>query len=116
MDSQGSNIYNHDPDNYATTDFVASGTNYKTNHRLFVGKYTSYITDDITLTALFGKMNGTYYSDTPGLDRETPYLLHTELQRPADYATSPILNNQTVLNMDDLKHKSRNENLRLDLS
>ncbi len=115
-DSQDSNIYNYDKNTYATTDFVAPGTHFKTNHTLYVGKFTSYITDDITLTALFGKMNGTYYSNTPGIDTTTPYLFGTDQQNPAYTGGTPILNSQTVSNINDPRHTSLNENTRIDLA
>src|SRR5690349_11289423 len=115
-DSQDSNVYDYDPDTYQSTDFVTRGTHYKTTHRLYVGKFTSYITDDLTLTALFGKMNGTYFSQNPDIDPTTPYLLDTDKENPAYTGGTPILNSQTLLNIDDPAHKTLNENFRVDLS
>ena len=113
--SQDSSIYNYDPDSFATTDFVAPGTHYKTTHKLWVAKYTSYITDDLTLTALFGKMHGTYFSQQANIDPTTPYLYSTDQQNPALNGGTPILNSQTVANLDDPRHKTLNENFRVDL-
>ncbi len=115
-DSQDSSIYSYDPNTFATDGFVTRGTHYKTSHDLWVAKFTSYITDDLTLTALFGKMHGTYFSQHANIDATTPYLFSTDKQNPALNGGTPILNNQTLHYIDDPKHKSLNENFRVDLS
>jgi hypothetical protein len=58
--------YNYNYDNKTEGDLAGYSPSFKNSFKLNVVNFTSYITDDLTLTALFGKMDGTYYSNTPG--------------------------------------------------
>jgi hypothetical protein len=95
--------------------FNSNDTHTKNGEDLYVGKFTSYITDDLTVTALYGKMKGTYYSDTPGYDPTYPYLLHSERQNPSVPGYGNI-NSQTVGTINLPSHRSTSTNLRIDLS
>ncbi|HWX66078.1 MAG TPA: TonB-dependent receptor plug domain-containing protein [Rhodanobacter sp.] len=96
--------------------FSSNDTSTKTGSDLYSAKFTSYITDDLSLTALYGKMKGTLYTTTPGYDPTTPYLLGTTFQDKAITNGTPIINGQNVLSIRNPKHSTTNTNLRIDLS
>ncbi|MGN6481934.1 MAG: Oar protein, partial [Luteibacter sp.] len=76
---------------------------------------TSYITDDLTLTATYGKMKGTYYTPVP--DSDNPHVINPQFQDPAVLAGgAPITNDNPTTRVYDPQHKSTNRNLRIDLS
>ena len=95
--------------------FNSNDTHTKNGADVYLAKYTSYITDDLTVTALYGKMKGTYYSETPGYDPTYPYLYDRTYQDPGvpGYGNQ---NNQTTSTINLPGHSSTSTNLRIDLS
>ncbi|RDS84338.1 TonB-dependent receptor [Dyella psychrodurans] len=91
-------------------------TSTKTAADVYIAKFTSYITDDLTLTALYGKQKIRYYSEIPGYDPTYPYIGTPENQNPAITGGSVVTNNQTVLTFNNPNHRSTNTNLRVDLA
>jgi hypothetical protein len=91
-------------------------TSTKNGADLYSAKFTSYITDDLTLTAMYGKMKGTYYSNTPGFDPTLPHLFTPDQQNPALNGGNQITNSQSISTINLPGHKSTNTNLRVDLS
>ncbi|HEY4292715.1 TonB-dependent receptor [Luteibacter sp.] len=88
----------------------------KTGADLYTAKFTSYITDDLTLSVLYGKMHGTYYTGVP--QTQTPHIINPTNQNP-DYtggAAGGITNENPATRVYDPQHKSTNTNLRIDLS
>jgi outer membrane receptor for ferrienterochelin and colicin len=85
----------------------------KSGADLYTAKFTSYITDDLTLTALYGKMKGTYYTASGG-DQSLPSILQANQQDPL--IGSNITNANPAATTADPKHKSTNTNFRVDLS
>jgi outer membrane receptor for ferrienterochelin and colicin len=96
--------------------FNGDDTATKRGADVYSGKFTSYITDDLTLTALYGKMKGTYYSQVGNGGSTLPAILQSNQQDPLKNGGSPISNQQTISNINDPKHTSTNTNLRVDLS
>ncbi len=39
---------------------------------MWMANYTSYLTDDLTLNAMVGKMHGEYYTEQPDRDTTRP--------------------------------------------
>jgi len=99
---------------YAGNDVAGNPLN-KTGADLYTAKFTSYITDDITLTALYGKMKGTYYT-APGGDVTQPSILTPQFQNPAYTPNGLITNGNPSAQVNDPEHKSTNTNVRIDLS
>jgi len=81
---------------------------------LWSAKFTSYITDDITLTALYGKMKGTYY--TREVATQNPAIIQGNQQDPALTGGTPIVGDNPASTVFDPQHKSTNTNLRVDIS
>ncbi|NID06297.1 TonB-dependent receptor [Luteibacter jiangsuensis] len=111
-------IYDYD---YATGqrgDFTGKDTSgapqNKSGADVYSAKFTSYITDDLTLTALYGKMKGTYYTATA--DSTLPSILQANQQNTALTGGGFITNANPSAQIADPKHKSTNTNLRVDLS
>ena len=94
---------------------VAGDPLNKSGADLYSAKFTSYITDDITLTALYGKMKGTYYT-APGLGGDLPAILMSTFQNPLYTPNGQITNANPNAAVNDPSHKSTNTNLRIDLS
>jgi hypothetical protein len=110
------NLYDYDYATNTTGALNSYDTSTKNSADVYVAKFTSYITDDLTLTALYGKQKMTYYSETPGYDPSLTYINGSEFENPAITGGSPIVNSQTVLTADDPSHRATTNNLRLDLS
>ncbi len=111
-------IYDYD---YATGqrgDFTGKDTagapQNKSGADVYSAKFTSYITDDLTLTALYGKMKGTYYTATA--DSTLPSILQANQQNTGLTGGGFITNSNPSAQIADPKHKSTNTNLRVDLS
>ncbi|WP_266158645.1 TonB-dependent receptor [Dyella silvatica] len=96
--------------------FSSYDTSTKNGADLYSGKFTSYITDDLTVSALYGKMKGTYYSETPGFDTSSVHLFQPDQQNPATNGGSIITNGQAISTVGLPSHKSTNTNLRLDVT
>lgn len=96
--------------------FNNNDTSTKKGSDLYSAKFTSYITDSLTLTALYGKMKSVYYSATPGYDPTYPFIINPDQENPAISGGNIIRNSQTLLRLANPAHASQNTNLRLDLS
>ena len=81
-----------------------------------IAKYTSYITDDITLTATYGKgwTDDYLQNPTPGLAQQ-PYIDSPYLQNPALNGGTPITNLNSSSTAQDPNAGSKTHGLRLDL-
>jgi hypothetical protein len=112
---QGSE-YNYDYTTGTTGSLNSYDTSTKNSAQVYIAKYTSYITDDLTLTALYGKQKLTYYNETPGAGSDLTYIDEPENENPAITGGSAITNSQTVSSQDDPNHTATTDNLRIDLS
>ena len=53
----------------------------KTAFRMWVANYTSYLTDNLTLNAMLGKVHGEYYTQLP-VESPLPYIANSSFQDP----------------------------------
>jgi len=110
------NLYQYD---YATGKqgpFDHHDLNIKDGSDLYLAKFTSYITDSLTLSVLYGKMKGTHYNELPGYDPTLSPIIGQSSQNPALTGGQSYGNAQTVVQLFDPQHITKNTNLRLDLS
>ncbi|WP_266156602.1 TonB-dependent receptor [Dyella silvatica] len=119
-DAYSATINNYNYANHSVGAFSSYDQSYKNSFGLWIAKYTSYITDDLTLNVMYGKMNGTYYTNQPvypGYDPTLPNILGSSQQNPAYTAGSPggITNTNTNSGEANPSHKSSVTNLRVDL-
>ena len=109
-------LYDYD---YATGKqgaFANQDTSFKNAFKIYTAKFTSYITDNLTLSVLYGKMKGTYFTETPGYDPTTPYTYNPDQENPAIAGGQLLHSSQTTDTVASPKHASTNTNLRIDLS
>ncbi|GHH47479.1 MULTISPECIES: TonB-dependent receptor domain-containing protein [Gammaproteobacteria] len=112
----GGKIYNYDYANRERTTYYADDQKQETGPTLNTAKYTGYFGDNVTLTALYGKMR------TP--DRVTPYqydpangarIIDAPLQNPAYNGGNEIEGAQKVVSVSASDRAYEKDNLRLNL-
>ncbi|HEY4144990.1 TonB-dependent receptor [Pinirhizobacter sp.] len=113
------NTYVYDYDTLSKGDFTNQATHFKNAANMWIAKYTGYLTDDLTLTAQFGKQVTDYYEQLG--DSYNPDLIYISSpvnQDPALNGGRPggIRNAQTVIQANDPKHQTRGANYRIDLT
>jgi hypothetical protein len=114
--SSSGSIYDYDYDSGKEGAFNALDTVSKYNAKIYTGKFTSYITDDLTASVLYGKMKGTYYSQVPDYDPTMPYIRSPDVENPAITGGRIIGNDQIVSSVPASGHRATNTNLRVDLT
>ncbi|PPT92922.1 TonB-dependent receptor [Xanthomonas theicola] len=82
----------------------------KVNDRYYIGKYTSYITDQLTFSATYGKSQRDNQRDNPST---APFISGAANQDPSITGGTPIRNNQTSTQARD--GESKTHGLRIDL-
>lgn len=115
---QWEDVYDFDYSNFTTGDFSSLGQTRKNTFRVWVANYTSYITDNLTLNAMFGKMHGRYFTDQPafpGFDPTLPHIRFASSQNPALVPPGGIVNSNTSTTMTSPGHYDRITNYRLSL-
>ncbi|MBT2118506.1 carboxypeptidase regulatory-like domain-containing protein [Dyella sp. LX-66] len=110
------NLYQYDYTTGKEGPFDHHDLNIKDGSDLYLGKFTSYLTDSLTLSVLYGKMKGTHYNELPGYDPTLSPIIGQSSQNPALTGGSSYGNAQTVVQLFDPQHITKNTNLRLDLS
>ena len=109
--------YNFDYDTKKTGDFASYNETTKTDFSVWVANFSSYLTDNLTLNAMLGKMHGKYFTDQPGYDPSLPHIASPSYQDPAFLPPgSPgISNSQTNSSISDPQHREAVINYRLSL-
>jgi hypothetical protein len=74
-------LYDFDYDTLQPTDFEGQDQINKTAFRTWTANYTSYITDNLTLNAMLGKMHGEYYTQLP-IVSPLPFISNSAGQDP----------------------------------
>jgi hypothetical protein len=110
--------YSYDYDKRKRTSFLNESITGKNVYRMWVANYTSYITDDLTLHAMFGKSREQYYSFQPaypGFDPSLPHISGADNQNPAFVPPGGIFNAQTSSSIGLPNHLAKATSYRLDL-
>ena len=96
--------------------YLGPATYTKGGADMWVAKYTGYITDSITVEALYGKMTQTNYSRAAGGD--DPWVGGASFQNPAliPAGSSGINGPQINQTIDDPRAHDKTSNLRLDVN
>ncbi|MFC5581684.1 TonB-dependent receptor [Rhodanobacter terrae] len=111
-------FHDFDYSNLQSGAFSSLDQTYKTVFRMWAANYTSYITDNLTLNAMLGKMHGAYYSQQPaypGFDPELPHISSASVQDPAFVPPGGIVNSQANSTIADPQHRETITNYRLSL-
>ena len=109
-------VYDYDYNNLTQGDYIGGADNTKNGGDLYVAKYTSYITDALSLSVMYGKMHTRSYDSPAGYDPSLVYLDGLTNQNPALNGGVPIGNNQTVDEIADPDRGNKTTNFRIDLS
>ena len=111
------NYYNYNYSNQTVGSYYGAGLLTKNDFNVGILKFTSYITDDLTLEVLYGQMNGKYYVSSTGPEGLAPVGIGTGGADPSvpGYGNLNSIPNipQTVTGQPD--HTSKVSNLRVDL-
>ena len=107
--------YNYDYVNRSRSSTIGPVDDTKTGGDLYLAKYTSYITDDLTVSAMFGQFQTKDY-DAPGAyDPTLTRVTGTTSQNPALNGGVPIGNSQ-VTSLADSGRGNKQTNFRFDVS
>ncbi|HEX5584668.1 MAG TPA: TonB-dependent receptor, partial [Gaiella sp.] len=115
-----SSVYDYNALGNTVGDFLALNQTTKDTFRVWVANYTSFITDNLTLHAMFGKMHGYYRTlapGFPGFDPNLPHIAGASSQNPAFLppGSNGITNSQTSGGIASPGHNDRITNYRVSL-
>jgi hypothetical protein len=86
------------------------GYRYKDGGETYIGKYTSYLTDSLTLSAMYGRQKVVHYSSPEGYD---PSAVYVSDSRPG--VANPITGLQPYASLDDPDAYDKTDGYRIDL-
>jgi outer membrane receptor for ferrienterochelin and colicin len=109
-------VYNYDYNNLSDTSLKAYANDTKQGGDLWQAKFTSYITDKLTLTAQYGRMKTRDYNENPAYDASEPYIGNYTRENPALNGGTPITNSQTVQEINNPGQNFVSTNLRIALT
>ncbi len=110
-------IYNFNYNNFTTGSFSNISPTMKNKFTMWVANYTSFLSDNLTLHAMLGKMHGDYMTfqpPFPGFDPSLPNIISASNQNPA-FAPTPIINSNSVSTTGSPSHRDTVMNYRLSL-
>ncbi|HVX57503.1 MAG TPA: TonB-dependent receptor [Candidatus Saccharimonadales bacterium] len=117
LEDKSNNAYDYDYSTGTVGDYVGiNNPLYSSKFDIGILKYTSYITDDLTLSVLAGKMKSSYYSEQyayPGFNLMLAGVSGVSSQNPTVPGAGNTNNNALTIPSPD--HKSTENNFRLDL-
>ncbi|SFR95327.1 Carboxypeptidase regulatory-like domain-containing protein [Dyella sp. OK004] len=90
-------------------------TSTKTGSDIWVGKYTGYLTENLTVMATYGQNRAIDYSTVPGSDPTLPFLSGVTAQDPLITHGTPIRNGVTVRDVKNPGAHNKTHGLRLDV-
>ncbi len=109
--------YAFDYPTQATGAYVSNLQHTKISSSMWIAKYTGYLTDNLTLSAQYGKQSTDRYTDIgAAFDPSLIDILGGTEQNPAYNGGTPITNNQNVLTTTDPSHQVKGSNYRVDLT
>jgi len=113
-DSNEGSYYDYNYDTKKEGGFVTYPDSTKLSSTFYIGKYTSYITDDLTLSATVGKSKVDDYLHNPAAS-PLPYISGSTTQDPLITGGDPITNNQASTTGMAPDAGSRTHGTRIDL-
>jgi outer membrane receptor for ferrienterochelin and colicin len=109
-------VYDYDYVSRTRGDRIGQDDNIKNGGNLWTAKYTGYITDDLTVSAQYGKMHTSAYDAPGGYDSSLTYVDGIVNQNAALNGGSPRGNNQTVSSLTPSGRSNRTTNTRIDIT
>lgn len=114
-ETQGT-IYGYNYNTLQRGNFINDADTIKTGGTLYTAKFTSYITDNLTLTATYGKMRTDNYDSPGGYNGDLTYVSGIQNQNPALNGGTPIGNSQVTESLYNPNRHDQSNNLRVDLT
>jgi len=114
--SYEANHYGFDYDTLQTGDFVSAAPSTKTSADMYIAKYTGYLTDDLTVSAQYGKQETVLYTDPDNPNSNLIPITGSTLQNPDLNGGRPITNANKVFQIADPSHKTKGTNYRFDVT
>lgn len=117
-DQNSGSQYFYDNVAHQSTGFAAYDPSTKNSFGIWIAKYTAYITDDLTVDAMYGKLKGTYFTMFPGsVSSPLPFIANPNQQNITLPGVGPNgnTNAQPLGQVGNSGHQSSTSNLRLDL-
>ncbi len=108
-------LYGYDFDTEQRTDLVGHPLDHKTGGDLWTAKYTSYLTDSLTLSAMYGKLHTSDFEEPVGYDPNLTYVGGISNENPAYVGGTPRYNDQTISSINDPGRANHTTNLRVSL-
>lgn len=113
--SYNSNEYAYSYATGAKGELIGHDLETKTGSDIYIGKFTSYLTDDLTFSATYGINRAIDFSQIPGMDPTLPYLKSVQSQDPGITGGQSIGNNNNVGYITPPNARYQSRGLRLDL-
>jgi outer membrane receptor for ferrienterochelin and colicin len=113
--SYNSNEYAYSYATGAKGELIGHDLETKTGSDIYIGKFTSYLTDDLTFSATYGINRAIDFSQIPGMDPTLPYLKSVQSQDPGITSGQSIGNNNNVGYITPPNARYQSRGLRLDL-
>jgi hypothetical protein len=107
-------LYDFDYDTLKPGDFQGEDQINKTDFRVWVANYTSYLTDNLTLNAMLGKMHGQYHTQLPVVS-SLPFIANSSEQDPFLVPSGGYGNTQPASEVPFPGHRETVENYRFNL-
>jgi outer membrane receptor for ferrienterochelin and colicin len=109
-------VYGYDYQTRTRQGRIGGDDNIKTGGDLWTAKYTGYLTDDLTVTAQYGKLKSDDYDAPAGYASDITYVDGLTNQNPALNNGAPRGNNQTVASLSPAGRGNRTTNTRIDVT
>ncbi|MFC5742493.1 TonB-dependent receptor plug domain-containing protein [Dyella tabacisoli] len=109
-------VYRYDFINRKRGSFINYNDNTKTGGDIYTAKYTGYLTDNLTVTALYGQLKTTNYDVPGGYNSSLTYIDGLTNQNPALNRGIARGNGQTVLSLFNPGRGNKTTNTRIDIS
>lgn len=109
-------IYNYNYDARETTTSRGLDNDIETGHELLSLKYTGYLSDALTLSALYGRQESPNYNQNPSYNSSPIWIAGLQYQNPDYTGGTQIGGTQTVPTISDPGRKYEKDNLRLSLN
>jgi hypothetical protein len=115
QEKQGT-VYDYDYGTRQRRGVLNSASDEKYGGDVYSAKYTGYITDNLTVTALYGKMKTVSYISPPGYDPGATYVDGLVYQNPAITGGDTRSGNQTIPTLTDPGRGNTTSSTRIDIS
>ena len=114
-DLNSNNYYNYNYSNQSVANYYGPGLLTKNDFNVGILKYTSYITDSLTLEVLAGQMQGKYFTALPGGNVQPVSYSPALSSSTPGYANLASVPNLYPTQQGNPDHTSKVNNLRIDL-